>query len=141
MKTIRLALLLASLAGLVSSTRAAESVNVRGILIAASSEAGESDPRLSAYVSNLRRILHSESFHMLGEDSASLGVPANGSLSLGGQGVQLSTESADGKTVLLRAKWGSVRQDYVVQQGGGTTLLIGPSGKKSEVQVVLLIAR
>lgn len=141
MKTIRLILFLASLAGLASAGRAAESVQVRGILIAASSEPGESDPQLAAYVPNLRRILRSESFHMLGEDSASLGIPANGNLSVGGQSVQLSTESADGKTVLLRARWGSVRQEYVVQRGGGTTLLIGPSGKKGESQVVLIIAR
>ncbi len=141
MKTIRLILLLASLAGLALFARAAESVHVRGILIAASSEPGESDPRLSAYVPNLKRILRSESFRMLGEDSASLGVPASDNLSVGGQTVQLSTESADGKTVLLRARWGSVRQDYVVQRGGGTTLLIGPAGRKGEVQAVLIIAR
>lgn len=141
MKIIRLILLFVSLVGLTTLTRAAESVSVRGLLIAASSEAGQSDPRLSAYVGNLRRILRAESFHLLGEDSASLSVPANGELSLGGQGVQLTTESADGKTVLLKARWGSVRQEYIIQRGGGTTLLIGPAGRKGEVQVVLLIAR
>src|SRR4051812_27180326 len=141
MKTIRSILLLASLAGLVSLAHAAESVTVRGILIAASSEPGESDSRLASYVPNLRRILRAENFRMLGEDSASLAVPAKGSLSLGGQGVQLSTESSDGKTVLLHARWGSVQQDYMIQHSGGTTLLIGPSGKKGEVQAVLLITR
>ncbi len=141
MKIIRLILLFASLVGLALPARAADAVNVRGLLIAASSEPGESDPRLGAYVGTLRRILRAESFQLLGEDSATLSVPANGDLSLGGQGVQLTTESADGKTVVLRARWGSVRQDYVIQRGGGTTLLIGPSGKKGEVKAVLLIAR
>ena len=141
MKIIRYILLFASLVGLAAQAHAADTVGVRGLLIAASSDAGESDPRLSAYVGNLRRILRAESFRLLGEDSASLAVPANGALSLGGQQVQLATESSDGKTVLLRARWGGVRQDYVVQRGGGTTLLIGPSGRKGEVQVVLLIAR
>jgi hypothetical protein len=141
MKTIRLILLLASLAGLVALARAAETVTVRGVLIAASSEPGDSDPRAAPYISHLRRILRAESFRVLGEDSASLSVPSSGDLSLGGQGVQLTTESTDGKTVLLRARWGSVRQDFVVQRNGGTTLLIGPSGKKGETQVVLLITR
>jgi hypothetical protein len=141
MKTIRLVLLLASLAGLASGLRAAESVSVRGILVAASNEPGESDSRLSTYVPNLRRIMHSESFRMLGEDSASLAVPAKGNLSLGGQGVQLSTESADGKTVLLHARWGAAQQDYMIQRSGGTLLLVGPSDKKGNTQAVLLIAR
>lgn len=141
MKTIRLILLLATLAGWAAVTRAADSVTVHGLLISASNEPGESDPRLSAYAANLKRILRAESLHLVGEDSAALAVPSNGQLSLGGQGVQISTESADGRTVLLRARWGSVRQDYVIQRGGGTTLLIGPTGKRGDVFAVLLIAR
>jgi hypothetical protein len=141
MKIIRLILVFAGLVGLASFARAAEPVTVRGLLIAASNEPGESDPRLASFIGNLRRILRAESFHLLGEDSASLAVPANGDLSLGGQSVQLTTESADGRTVLLKARWGSVRQEYVIQKGGGTTLLIGSPGKKGEVHAVLLIAR
>ena len=139
--TIRLILLLTTLAGLGPVSRAAESVTVRGLLISASSEPGESDPRLSAYAANLKRILRAESIRLVDEDSASLAVPSNSQLSLGGQGVQLTTESADGKTVLLRARWGSARQDFVIQRGGGTTLLIGPAGKGGDVRAVLLIAR
>lgn len=141
MKSFRHILLLTLLAGLATVTRAAESVSVRGLLILASSEAGESDPRLSAYAANLKRILRTESLRLAGEDSASLAVPSSGRLSLGGHNVQLTTESADGKTVLLKARWGSVRQDYVIQRGGGTTLLIGPAGRGGEVRAVLLIAR
>ncbi|MDB6114535.1 MAG: hypothetical protein JWQ83_271 [Lacunisphaera sp.] len=139
MKTIRLLLLFASLAGLVAAGSAAERVTVRGILISASNESGESDRRLAAYVPNLKRILRFESFHFLGEDSAALGVPANGALALGdGQNVELATESADGKTVLLKVRWGSVRHEYVLQRGG-TTVLGGPStGRKGEVYAVIL---
>lgn len=140
MKTIRLILLFAAFTGLWAATQAAE-VTVKGILISASNEKGESDPHLAAYAANLRRILRAETLRMLGEDSVSLAVPSNGELSLGGQSVQLTTESADGKTVLLRARWGSVHQDYVIQRGGGTTLLIGPAERGGEVRVVLLIAR
>lgn len=140
MKTIRLILLFAVFTGLWAAAHATE-VTVKGLLISASNEKGESDPRLSAYAGNLRRILRAESLHLLGEDSASLAVPSSGELSLGGQSVHLTTESSDGRTVLLRARWGSVHQDYVIQRGGGTTLLIGPSGKGGDVRVVLLIAR
>lgn len=141
MKTIRLILLLASLAGLASLARAADAVSVRGILVSASNEPGESDPRLSPYAANLRRILRSETLRMVGDDATTLDVPATGSLSVGGQTVQLATESADGKTVLLRVRWGSARQDYTIQRGGGTTLLIGPSSGKGGVTAILIIAR
>ena len=142
MKTIRLILLLASLAGLFSAARAAEAVAVHGILISASNESGQSDRRLAAYEPNLRRILRFESFRFLGEDSASLAVPAKGALSLGeGQQVELATESSDGKTVLLKVRWGGVRHEYVLQRGG-TTVLGGPStGKKGEVYAVILVNR
>ena len=141
MKTIRLILLLTLLAGLATAIRGAESVTVRGMLISASAGPGESDPRLSAYAANLKRILRAGSLHLIGEDSTSLAVPSTGELSLGGQSVQLTTESVDGRAVLLRARWGSVRQDYVIQREGGTTLLIGPAGKGGDVRAVLLIAR
>ncbi len=116
MKTLRLFLLLVGLAGSISHAHAADAVTVKGILISASNEPGESDRRLAAYVPNLKRILRFESFHYLGEHSASLAVPAKGELSLGdGQLVALATESADGKTVLLRVRWGSVRHEYVLE--------------------------
>lgn len=142
MKTLRLILLLASLTGLVSLARAAESVTVKGILISASNERGESDDRLAAYVPNLRRILRFESFRYLGEDSASLTVPARGELSLGdGQRVSLTTESTDSKTVLLKVRWGSVRHEYVLQRGSTTVLGGSSTGKKGEVYAVILVGR
>ncbi|SDS55418.1 hypothetical protein [Opitutus sp. GAS368] len=142
MKTIRLILMLASLAGLFSVARSAESVAVRGILISASNESGESDRRLAAYEPNLRRILRFESFRFLGEDSVSLAVPAKGALSLGeGQQVELATASSDGKTVLLKVRWGSVRHEYVLQRGGITVLGGSSTGKKGEVYAVILVGK
>lgn len=142
MKIIRLILLLASLTGLGSLTRAAESVTMKGILISASNESGESDRRLAAYVPNLRRILRFESFHYLGEDSASLAVPSSAELSVGdGQRVTLTAESADGKTVLLKVRWGSVRHEYVLHRGGTTVLGGSSTGKKGEVYAVILVSR
>ncbi len=140
MKTIRLILLLTALAGLFASAHAADA-GVKGILISASNEKGESDSRLSAYVPNLRRILRFESFRLLGEDSASFSVPGSGELSLGnGQTVALEAENADGKT-LLKVRWGGVRHEYVLQRGGTTVLGGSSTGKKGEVYAVILVGR
>ena len=144
MKTIRLFLSLAlfAAASLATTVRAAESATVKGILISASNATGESDRRLAAYVPNLKRILRFESFRYLGEDSATVAVPGSGALSLGnGQQVSLVTEGSDGKTVLLKVRWGSVRHEYVLQHGS-TTVLGGPStGKPGEVYAVILVGR
>jgi len=145
MKTTRLILAFFLLvAGLSSVARAANGVTVRGILISASNESGESDQRLAAYVPNLKRILRFESFRFLGEDSASVAVPASGRLSLGkGHSIELTTESADGKTVLLKVRWpaGRVQHEYVLQRGV-PTILGGPStGNKGEVYAVILVGR
>ncbi len=140
MKFIRLILLFATFAGLAILSRAADA-GVKGILISASNEKGESDSRLAAYVPNLKRILRFESFRQLGEDSASLSVPGSGELSFGnGQTVVLETESADGKT-LLKVRWGGVRHEYVLQRGGTTVLGGSSTGKKGEVYAVILIGR
>jgi hypothetical protein len=137
MKTIRLILLLASLAGLATLARAAEGVSVRGLLIAASQEPGESDPRLASYVANLKRIGRFESFRLLGDDSASVPVPGSAELSFGGQTVRLTTEGSGGKAA-LRARWGSVDQQLV----NSTTMIVGPSsGRKGESYVLLLMKR
>ncbi len=138
-----LSLLLFAAAACLATTARAAGVTVQGILISASNESGDSDQRLAAYVPNLKRILRFESFRFLGEDSASLGVPATGALSLGnGHRVELATESADGKTVLLKVRWSAgVRHEYVLQRGV-PTVLGGPStGRKGEVYAVILIGR
>lgn len=142
MKTIRLLFWLAALTGIFSAAHAAAPVTIKGILIAAANESGQSDRRLASYEANLKRILRFESFRFLGEDSVTIAVPASGSLSLGnGQQVSLETESTDGKTVLLKVRWGSVRHEYVLQRGS-TTVLGGPgTGKKGEVYAVIIIGK
>jgi hypothetical protein len=147
MKTTRLLLpllLLAAVTSLPSIARAADGVTVRGILISASNESGESDRRLAAYVPNLKRILRFESFRFLGEDSATLGVPAGGHLALGsGHRIELASEAIDGKTILIKVRWpaGNVRHEYVLHRGV-PTILGGPStGHAGEVYAVILIGR
>ena len=146
MKTIRLILLLASLAGLCAAARA-DSANVRGILISASNESGETDRRLAQYEPTLRRILRFESYRFLGDDSASLEVPAQGSLSLGdGHELEVSTEKSDGKSIHVKVRWSAggrtLMNTGLVLRPGVPAVLGGPStGNKGEVYAVILVGR
>jgi hypothetical protein len=146
MKTIRLILLLAALAGLAAVTRA-DSANIRGILISASNESGETDRRLAQYEPTLRRILRFESYRFLGDDSTSLEVPAQGSLSLGnGHELEVSTEKSDGKSIHVKVRWSAggrtLMNTGLVLRPGVPAVLGGPStGNKGEVYAVILVGR
>lgn len=146
MKTIRLILLLAALAGLGAIARA-DSANIRGILISASNESGETDRRLAPYEPTLRRILRFESYRFLGDDSATLNVPDQGSLSLGdGHEIELSTEKSDGKSIHVKVRWSAggrtLMNTGLVLRPGVPAVLGGPStGNKGEVYAVILIGR
>ena len=143
---VRLALFLALLGGLALSARA-EGAAVQGILITASNEAGQTDRRLAPYEPTLRRILRFESFHYVGEDRATLDVPATGSLSLGdGHELQLETERSDGKAVHLKVRWTAggrtLMNTGLTLRPGVPAVLGGPStGQKGEVYAVILVGR
>jgi len=148
MKTIlRLTLLLAALASLTLAARAAERASVQGILLSASNEPGQTDRRLAPYEPNLRRILRFESYRFLGEDRASLDVPASGSLALGdGHELEVTTESNDGKSVHVKVRWTAggrtLMNTGLVLRPGVPAVLGGPStGNKGEVYAVILIGR
>lgn len=146
MKTIRLILLLATLAGLGAVARA-DSTGIRGILISASNESGETDRRLAPYEPTLRRILRFESYRFLGDDSTSLGVPAQGSLSLGnGHELEVSTKKSDGKSIHVKVRWSAggrtLMNTGLVLRPGVPAVLGGPStGNKGEVYAVILVGR
>ena len=146
MKTIRLILLLASLAGLCAAARA-DSASIRGILISASNESGQTDRRLAQFEPTLRRILRFESYRFLGDDSTSLEVPAQGSLSIGdGHELEVSTEKSDGKSIHVKVRWSSggrtLMNTGLVLRPGVPAVLGGPStGNKGEVYAVILIGR
>jgi hypothetical protein len=147
MKTIRLILFLLSLGALFTSVRAADRASVQGILISASNERGETDGRLAAYEPTLRRILRFESFRFLGEDSASLGVPARERLSLGhGHQLEVETERAEGRGIQVRVRWVSggraLMNTGLVLRPGVPAVLGGPAtGHKGEVYAVILVGR
>jgi len=145
MKPIRLMFLFAALAGSLASTHAAEHARIQGILISASNDRGKTDQRLAAYEPTLRRILRFESYRFIGDDSASLAVPASGQLSIGeGHRLEVATESADAKGIHLRVRWTQGGQTLMntglVLHAGVPAVLGGPStGKKGEVYAVIVI--
>lgn len=147
MKTIRLTLLFAVLCGLTLATRAADRASIQGILISASNEAGQTDRRLAQYEPTLRKILRFESYKFLGDDSASLDVPASGSLTLGdGHELEVITEKADGNSIHVKVRWTgggrTLMNTGLVLRPGVPAVLGGPStGNKGEVYAVILIGR
>ena len=147
MKTmLRLTLLLAGLVALLGSARA-ERASLQGILLSASNEPGQTDRRLAPYEPNLRRILRFESYRFLGEDSATIDVPASGSLSLGdGHDLEVTTERSDGKSIHVKVRWTAggrtLMNTGLVLRPGVPAVLGGPStGNKGEVSAVILIGR
>jgi hypothetical protein len=150
MKTTRFILpllLLVAATILPSLSHAAERTGIKGILITASNERGESDPRLAPYEPTLRRILRFESYRYLGEDSASLNVPEKGELSIGdGHRLEIETENSDGRAIHVRVSWvaggRTLMNTALVLRPGVPAVLGGPStGKKGEVFAVILIGR
>jgi hypothetical protein len=147
MKSIlRLALLLALLGGLTLSARA-EGASIQGILLSASNEPGQTDRRLAPYEPTLRRILRFESYRFLGNDSASLDVPASGNLALGdGHELEVTTERSDGKAIHVKVRWTAggrtLMNTGLSLRPGVPAVLGGPStGNKDEVYAVILVGR
>jgi len=142
---LRLTFLLALLGGLTLTTRAAERASLQGILISASNESGQTDRRLAQYEPTLRRILRFESYRFLGDDRASLDVPASGSLSLGdGHQLAIATERSDDSAIHVKVRWiangRTLMNTGLVLRPGVPAVIGGPStGNKGEVYAVILI--
>ncbi len=147
MKTLRLTFLLAVLGGLALAVHAAERASFQGILISASNEPGQTDRRLEQYEPTLRKILRFESYRHLGDDSTSLDIPAQGSLSLGaGHSLEIATESSDGKAIHVKVRWitggRTLMNTGLVLRPGVPAVLGGPStGNRGEVYAVILVGR
>ncbi len=147
MKMIRLVFLFAALVGLLSTTHAADHARIQGILISASNDPGKTDQRLAAYEPTLKRLLRFESYRFLGDDNASIAVPASGQLSIGdGHQLDVTTESADSSGIHVRVRWTqggrTLMNTGLVLRPGVPAVLGGPStGKKGEVYAVIVIGR
>jgi hypothetical protein len=139
--------LLVLCATLAPVAHAAEHARIQGILISASNDRGETDRRLSAYEPTLRRILRFDSYRFLGDDSATLGVPENGHLSLGeGNELEIQTESSDGRSVRLKVRWlkggRTLMSTGLALRPGVPAVIGGPStGHRGDVYAIILIGR
>lgn len=146
MKTLRLLLALLLTATACGTLRAAERTSLRAILVAASNEKGASDRRLAAYEPTLRSILRFESYRFLGEGSATLSVPAEGTLSLGqGHRLEIETEGSGKGAIRLRVAWYDgdqvLMRTVITQRPGVPSVLGGPRRGDGEVYAVIVIGR
>jgi hypothetical protein len=146
MKTTRLLLGLLVLAAWLAPVRAAERTSLRAILVAASNDKGPSDRRLAAYEPTLRSILRFESYRFLGEGSATLAVPAQGTLSLGqGHHLEIETEEAGKDSIRVRVSWFEgdrvLMRTVISQRPGVPSVLGGPRRGDGEVYAVIVIGR
>ena len=146
MKPLRLLLALLLTATACCSLRAAERTSLRAILVAASNEKGASDRRLAAYEPTLRSILRFESYRFLGEGSATLGVPEEGTLALGqGHRLEIETEGSGKGAFRLRVAWYDgdqiLMRTAITQRPGVPSVLGGPRRSDGEVYAVIVVGR
>ena len=127
--TAAVALLLAPL-----TARAAPATSVRAIAFAASNDRGPTDPQLAPYESILRSNLRFESFHYLGESSASVSPGGKASLTLpNGGSVQLEGDPSGAVRV---HRGGTV---VTVSPGRPAVFMGGPAQKKSVSGVIVMV--
>jgi hypothetical protein len=126
--------------------RAAEPVNVRAMLVIASSQRGESDARLAAYEPTLRRVLRFDNYRLAGSGSASLSPTGTTTMNLGREhALLLDVEKSEGRNVRFKVRWTeggrSLINTGLSLQPGQPAVLGGPStGKEGEVWAVILVA-
>jgi hypothetical protein len=126
--------------------RAAASASVRAILITATNQKREADPKLAPYEAELQRNLPLSSFRYIGEGSAS--VPGTGRVNLPlsrGHRLELEREKGDGGEIGVRVKWMNgnnvvMHTSLTLQAGLPAVLGRRPSGD-AETPIVLLIAK
>lgn len=152
MNTARLlcTLLLVALAtSFTARAEAAPQAKLQAILITASNErGGQSDRRLAAYESTLRRVLRFESFAFQGSDTATIRTGAAVDLVIG-QGHELAVQASGDNAYSLRIRWadkvgGRTLMNTGVTLQPGMPFVIGglPTGRQAgEVYAVILVAR
>ena len=146
MRIIKFLYLAAMLVLLSSAIVAAENgrITAHAILVVGSNQSAKSDPRLARYEPNLRRILHLESFRLVGENSAAFAQLGKGTISVGsGQSLELQSEKSDGKGIYLRVKWRNgdrtvINNGNEMSPGVPTIFIDGAAGKGGETFAVIL---
>jgi hypothetical protein len=122
---------------------AADSVQARCILVAASNEKRESDPRLAQYEPTLRRMFRFESYRFAGSGGARAAVPGETAMSLGqGHRIVLEVESVKGDQIRARVSWidgGKTVMNTVLVLRRGVPMVHGGRESGSEVLAVILV--
>lgn len=131
---------------LFSGASAHADTRLRALLVIASNEKGESDPRLAAYERNLRSILRFESYRLAGEGSAAIAPGGSASIGLGeGQSLTVEAEKPESRGARIKVKWEGQGRSHMntglALRPGVPAVLGGPStGRSGEVFAVILIA-
>ena len=128
-------LTLATVFGLLISATAfaAPAVSVRAIAFVASNERGATDAQLAPYEGTLRANLRFESFHYVGENSASVAPGANTTLSVPGGG-QLNLQADNAGNIQVR-RGGTV---VTVSRNHPAVFMGRPAGKNGVSGVIVL---
>jgi hypothetical protein len=121
----------------------AAKTTIEAVLVVASKTPGKADPRLAAYDATLRRVLRFESFQYIGRARASLAIPGEGSLDLGGgQRLDLKTAPAADQRLRVQVSWLEGRRTLMdtglVLRPGVPAVLGGPARSEGEVYAVIL---
>lgn len=124
---------------------AADGASVDAILIIASTQKGNSDPRLAKYEATLRGNLPFESFRFAGEGAATVSAGGRSTLTLGrGHRLELEGEKSSGRGIRVKVRWldgGRELMETLLVLQPGVPALLGRRGGEAEVPVVLVIAR
>lgn len=143
---MKLKFLLFALAALsvATSSFAADTVQARGILVAASNEKRDPDPRLAQYEPTLRRVLRFESYRFLGSGSGRAEAPGETTMSIGqGHRIVLAVESVKGDQIRARVSWhngGKTLMNTVLVLRRGVPAVLGGPASGGEVLAVILVA-
>ena len=142
---MKLRFLLFALAALAVTTAglAADSVQARGILVAASNEKRDSDPRLAQYEPTLRRMLRFESYRFVGSGAGRAEAPGEMTMSIGqGHRLEVTVESIKGAEIRVRVSW--IDGDRTLMNTGlalrrGVPAVLGGPKSGDEVLAVILV--
>jgi hypothetical protein len=124
---------------------AADSVQARGILVAASNENRESDPRLAQYEPTLRRVLRFESYRFVGSGGGRAEAPGEITMSIGqGHRLVVEVESIKGDQIRARVSWldgdRALMNTVLVLRRGVPAALVGPKSGSEVLAVILVVS-
>jgi hypothetical protein len=144
---MKLKFLLFALAALAVTTNgiAADTVQARGILVAASNEKRDPDPRLAEYEPTLRSFLSFESYRFVGSGNGRAEAPGETTISIGqGHRLVIGVESITGNQIRARVSWQNGGKTFMntvlVLRRGVPMALGGPKSGNETLAVILVVS-